>query len=182
MVKRLTIITANVASRWMREYSIALSPRNASAAMIRMGITGNTYNRIVVTSFSKWMSGCVVQLLWVKGFLPGQPWKGRQSRNSSDVILRVFFNRLWDMARTSKAKEEMRSERAMSPMAILMDMRSWKIEFGTMILLTLFPMDWRKLPKSNKYHLLSKDFALLLIWHGFTWETQWEYGFRNLYM
>ncbi|MGA2404070.1 MAG: hypothetical protein ABSG91_20580 [Syntrophobacteraceae bacterium] len=40
------------------------------------------------------------------------------------MILRVFFNRLWDMARTSKAKEEMRIEIEMSPMAILMDVRS----------------------------------------------------------
>ena len=41
----------------------------------------------------------------------------------------------------SRANEEMRSEMAMSPMAILMDMRSCKIEFGTIILLTLSPMD-----------------------------------------
>jgi hypothetical protein len=40
------------------------------------------------------------------------------------------------MAKTGKANEEIRSETAMSPMAILMDMRSCKIEFGTMILLT----------------------------------------------
>ena len=56
--------------------------------------------------------------------MPGQSWEGRQSRIWCDVILRVFFNRLWDMARTSKANEEMRSEMEMSPMAILMDMRS----------------------------------------------------------
>jgi len=33
------------------------------------------------------------------------------------VILRVFFNRLWDMARTSKTKDEMRSEREMRMIA-----------------------------------------------------------------
>ena len=60
------------------------------------------------------------------------------------------------MPRTSKANEEMRSEIEMSPMAILMDMRSWMIEFGTMILLTLSPMDCRKLPMSNG-SLLSGD-------------------------
>jgi hypothetical protein len=60
-----------------------------------------------------------------KGFLPGQSLEGSgQSRIWSDVILRVFFNRLWDMAKTSTAKEEMRIEIEMSPMAILMDMRS----------------------------------------------------------
>lgn len=37
----------------MSEYSIALSPRNASAAMIRMGISGKTYSRIIITSFIK---------------------------------------------------------------------------------------------------------------------------------
>jgi hypothetical protein len=60
-----------------------------------------------------------------RGFLPGQSWKGsEQSRIWSDVILRVFFNRLWDIARTSNANEEMRIEIEMSPMAILMEMRS----------------------------------------------------------
>jgi hypothetical protein len=70
------------------------------------------------------------------------------------------------MAKTSTAKEEMRIEIEMSPMAILMDMRSWNIEFGTMILPTLSLVDWRKLPRSNKYHLLSKElgFASYLDW------------------
>jgi len=107
-------------------------------------------------------SGCRAALfgfLWEKGFLPGQSLQGRQSRIWSDVILRVFFNPLWDMARTSKAKEEMRIEIEMSLMAILMDMRFWKIEFGTIILLTLSPMDWRKFPMTNKYHLLSRDLS-----------------------
>jgi hypothetical protein len=34
----------------MSEYSIALSPRNASAAITTMGMSGNTYSRIVITS------------------------------------------------------------------------------------------------------------------------------------
>jgi hypothetical protein len=44
------ITTANVASRWMSEYSMDLSQRKVSAAMITMGMNGNTYSRIVITS------------------------------------------------------------------------------------------------------------------------------------
>jgi hypothetical protein len=44
-------MTVNVASFWMSEYSIALSPRNASAAMIAMGMNGNTQSLITSTSF-----------------------------------------------------------------------------------------------------------------------------------
>jgi len=44
-------MTARVASFWMREYSKALSLRNASAAMITMGMIGNTQNLITSTSF-----------------------------------------------------------------------------------------------------------------------------------
>ena len=65
-------MTARVASFWMREYSIARSVRETSAAMIASGISGNTQNLITTTSFRLRLlggSGMGIRFDWLEGFL-----------------------------------------------------------------------------------------------------------------